>query len=258
MEFVLENLSMTVKEGQMVALVGPSGAGKSTIFHLLQHFYDPDNGEIRVGNLNLRDYDHRKLHKDFAIVGQEPTLMSGTIEDNILYGIGGMDTFTDEQKVSFRDMVINSAKLANAHDFICALPHGYETDVGEKGVQISGGQKQRIAIARCLIQDPKVLLLDEATSALDSESESLVQQALEVAMEGRTTIIIAHRLSTVSRADKIYVLSDGKIVEKGTHADLMQKPPKDSIHGDTKSSLLNQPSRQNVSYRQLVERQSGF
>ena len=255
---VLENLSMTVKQGQMVALVGPSGAGKSTIFHLLQHFYDPDNGDIRIGNLNLRDYDHHKLHKDFAIVGQEPTLMSGTIEDNILYGIGGMDTFTDEQKVACRDMVTNSAKLANAHDFICELPNGYQTDVGEKGVQLSGGQKQRIAIARCLIQDPKVLLLDEATSALDSESESLVQQALEVAMKGRTTIIIAHRLSTVSRADKIYVLSEGKIVEKGTHAELMQKPTKDSLDYDTKSSLSNQPSHQHVSYRQLVERQSGF
>ena len=143
---VLENLSMTVKQGQMVALVGPSGAGKSTIFHLLQHFYDPDNGDIRIGNLNLRDYDHHKLHKDFAIVGQEPTLMSGTIEDNILYGIGGMDTFTDEQKVACRDMVTNSAKLANAHDFICELPNGYQTDVGEKGVQLSGGKSSGLRL----------------------------------------------------------------------------------------------------------------
>ena len=131
----------------MVALVGPSGAGKSTIFHLLQHFYDPDEGDICVGNVNLRDYDHKKLHKDFAIVGQEPTLMSGTIEDNILYGIGGMDTFTDEQKVAFREMVTNSAKLANAHDFISALPNGYQTDVEKKAssyrvVKSSGLQLQ--------------------------------------------------------------------------------------------------------------------
>eukprot|EP00943_MAST-04B_sp_MAST-4B-sp1_P001848 g1848.t1 len=246
---ILYEFNMTVKEGEMVALVGPSGAGKSTVFHLLQHFYDPLDGSIYVGNTNLKEYDHHMLHKIFAIVGQEPILMAGTIEDNILYGLGGMDSFSVSEKSKHRLNVETCAKLANAHNFIMSLPNGYETDVGEKGIQLSGGQKQRIAIARCLIQDPKVLLLDEATSALDSESEALVQEALEKAMEGRTTIIIAHRLSTVSKADKIYLIDAGKIVEAGTHLELLQKP------------ILKQDGdarHQHLTYRQLVERQSGF
>ena len=254
---VLRNFKMTVKEGEMVALVGPSGAGKSTVFHLLQHFYDPDEGAIFVGNKNLKNYNHHALHNDFAIVGQEPTLMSGNIEDNILYGLGGMDTFSIDEKKKLRKNVVACAKLANAHNFIVSLPNGYETDVGEKGVQLSGGQKQRIAIARCLIQDPKVLLLDEATSALDSESEALVQEALEKAMHGRTTIVIAHRLSTVSKADRIYVLASGSIVEEGTHKKLMQKPT--PIANNRKIGIVeDEVVQQHLTYRQLVERQSGF
>ena len=241
---VLQNFNMRVKEGEVVALVGPSGAGKSTVFHLLEHFYDPDEGEIFVGGRLLKEYDHGALHKDFALVGQEPTLMSGTIEDNILYGVIGMDVLDDSEKAEWRENVVRCAKQANAHDFIVNLPDGYQTDVGENGVQLSGGQKQRVAIARCLIQNPAVLLLDEATSALDAESEAAVQEALDVAMKDRTTFVIAHRLSTVSKADRIYVLENGKIVEDGSHADLINRPlPTDHSY---------------TSYRQLVERQSGF
>jgi ABC-type multidrug transport system fused ATPase/permease subunit len=242
---VLSDFNMHVKEGNVVALVGQSGSGKSTVFRLLEHFYEPNAGEILVGDKNLLDYDHNELHNDFAMVGQEPTLLSGTIEDNILYGVVGMGILTEDEKAEWRSSVVECAMQANAHAFITALPNGYQTDVGESGMQLSGGQKQRIAIARCLILNPSVLLLDEATSALDAESEALVQNALDIAMKGRTVIVIAHRLSTVAKADHIYVLHGGKIVEDGHHDDLVNRP-------------IPKGKNNYLSYRQLIERQGGL
>eukprot|EP00505_MAST-04D_sp_SCG-Rhode-Island_P000026 Stramenopile-MAST_4_protein_26 len=214
-------------------------------WYCLMHFYEPNAGEILVGDKNLLDYDHNELHNDFAMVGQEPTLLSGTIEDNILYGVVGMGILTEDEKAEWRSSVVECAMQANAHAFITALPNGYQTDVGESGMQLSGGQKQRIAIARCLILNPSVLLLDEATSALDAESEALVQNALDIAMKGRTVIVIAHRLSTVAKADHIYVLHGGKIVEDGHHDDLVNRP-------------IPKGKNNYLSYRQLIERQGGL
>ncbi|KAJ1467468.1 P-loop containing nucleoside triphosphate hydrolase protein [Baffinella frigidus] len=204
----LNSISLSVDPGQVLALVGSSGGGKSTIFHLLQHFFEPDQGRVLLDGHEVMSLNHKWLHRVVALVGQEPVLFSGSIQDNITYGL--------------RNDGI-AAKIANASTFVSQLPDGFKTSTGERGVQLSGGQKQRIAIARAVIQDPKVLLLDEATSALDSESEAAVQEALDRLMKDRTTLVIAHRLSTVARADTIVVLQGGQLVETGTHKELMAR-----------------------------------
>ena len=209
---VLNHLSFEVQPGEQVALVGPSGAGKSTIVSLLYQFYHPQEGKILFDGRPADHYDLTDLRAHMALVPQDVFLFGGSIRENIAYG----DPSAQE------DQVIEAAKKANAWDFIQKFPEGLDTLVGERGVQLSGGQRQRIAIARALLHDPRILILDEATSALDSESEQLVQQALDTLMEGRTSIVIAHRLSTVRKADKILVIENGHIRETGTHEQLMQ------------------------------------
>jgi len=210
---VVNDLDITVKAGQRVALVGESGSGKSTIIALLERFYDPKEGAVYIDGVDLVELEPRWYHKQVALVSQEPVLFSGSIAENIKYG---------KEDASLSD-VMEAAKAANAHNFIMGLPQQYKTLVGERGVALSGGQKQRVAIARAVLKNPKILLLDEATSALDSESEQLVQEALDKLMVGRTSIIIAHRLSTVRSADVIYVLSKGRLVEQGTHEELLEQ-----------------------------------
>jgi ATP-binding cassette subfamily B (MDR/TAP) protein 1 len=197
---------------QTVALVGESGSGKSTIISLLERFYNPDSGTISLDGVEIKSLKVNWLRDQMGLVGQEPVLFNDTIRANIAYGKHG--EVTEEE-------LIKVAKAANAHEFISSLPQGYDTTVGERGVQLSGGQKQRVAIARAILKDPRILLLDEATSALDAESERIVQDALDNVMVGRTTIIVAHRLSTIKSADIIAVLKDGAIVEKGRHETLM-------------------------------------
>jgi ATP-binding cassette subfamily B protein len=208
---VLNGINLAVKPGEVVALVGPSGAGKSTIAGLLTRLYDPDGGSIRIDGHNLRDLAPDGLRRKIGVVSQEPILFSCSIAENIRYGRVGA---TDAE-------VYAAARTANAHNFVEKFPEGYATLVGERGVQLSGGQKQRIAIARAVLKDPRILVLDEATSALDAESEHLVKEALERLMEGRTTLIIAHRLSTVAGADRVCVLDGGQIVQSGAHGALM-------------------------------------
>ncbi len=211
---VLRNLSLTAKAGQRIALVGPSGAGKTTIVSLLLRFYDPDSGRLLIDGRDARDYPLRRLRDQMAIVPQDVLLFGGTVAENIAYGRPGATQAEIEE----------AARQANAHDFIAAFPEGYQTVVGERGVKLSGGQRQRVAIARAILRNPAILILDEATSSLDSESESLVQQALDALMQGRTSVIIAHRLSTVRRADCIYVIKEGEVVESGTHDELVARP----------------------------------
>ncbi|MGM0502913.1 MAG: ABC transporter ATP-binding protein [Bacillota bacterium] len=212
-ELALDNISLTVDAGQMIALVGHSGAGKSTLVNLIPRFYDANQGNIYLDGANIKEYKVDSLRDKMGIVPQETILFSGTLEDNILYG--DLDAAREE--------VIDAAKAANAHEFIKDFPEGYDTEIGERGAGLSGGQKQRIAIARAILKDPEILILDEATSSLDTESESLVQEALERLMSNRTTFVIAHRLSTVINADRIVVLEDGQIVEQGTHDQLLDK-----------------------------------
>lgn len=210
---VLIDLSFEVQPGETVALVGPTGSGKSTIANLLHRFYDPIEGRITIDNQDLRHVRLTSVYRQLAIVPQETILFGDTIRENIRYGRADA---TDED-------LIAASRAANAHDFISALPDGYDTPVGEKGVNLSGGQRQRLAIARAILKNPRLLILDEATSALDSESEMLVQRALQRLMVGRTTVVIAHRLTTIQEADRILVLNKGRIVEKGTHATLIQR-----------------------------------
>ncbi len=210
---VLRGLSLQARAGERIALVGPSGAGKSTIVSLLLRFYDPDTGRVLIDGREARDYGLAELRGQMAIVPQDVILFGGSIAENIAYGKPGCSQAEIE----------DAAKKANAHDFIMGFPEAYQTLVGERGVQLSGGQRQRVAIARAILKDPAILLLDEATSSLDSESESLVQQALEVLMEGRTSVIIAHRLATVRTADRIFVIKEGRAVESGTHAELIER-----------------------------------
>jgi len=208
---VLRDISLEIAPGEILALVGPSGAGKSTLFNLIPRFYDPTSGAIRLDGHDLRTLTLASLRANIAIVPQDTLLFSGTVRENILYG---------NLEASEAEMIA-AAKAANAHEFIQALPQGYDALVGERGIKLSGGQRQRIAIARAILKNPRILLLDEATSSLDSESEGLVQEALSRLMQGRTTIIIAHRLSTVQIADRIAVLDKGRLVELGTHDALM-------------------------------------
>lgn len=208
---VLKDVNFNAEFGQKIAIVGPSGAGKSTISSLLLRFYDITSGEILVDGKSIHDYDLEDLRGNMSIVPQDVILFGGTIRENIAYG---NPNATEEE-------IIAAAKQANAFNFVDGFPEKFETLVGERGVKLSGGQRQRIAIARALLKNPSILILDEATSSLDSESEKLVQEALEVLMEGRTSIIIAHRLSTIRNADKILVLDNGKISEEGTHQELI-------------------------------------
>ena len=210
---ILHDLSFVAKPGQAIGLVGPSGAGKSTVASLLPRFYDCDAGTIRIDGTDIKVVTLDSLRQQVGIVPQETIMFNGTVYDNILYG--RLDATKEE--------IEEAAKAANAHDFIMELPDGYKTMLGDRGVNISGGQRQRIAIARAILKDPRILVLDEATSALDTESERLVQEALNRLMVGRTSIIIAHRLSTIKNADRILVLDKGKLVEDGTHDELMEK-----------------------------------
>ncbi|MFQ6040828.1 MAG: ABC transporter ATP-binding protein, partial [Candidatus Poribacteria bacterium] len=210
-DLVLRQINFKVRQGETVALVGHSGVGKTTLFKLLLRFYEVTEGEIFIDDYPLSKVTLESLRKQIAIVPQDTILFNGTVLANILYG---RPDATDKE-------VIQAAKRANAHDFIMQLPQGYETQIGERGVRLSGGQQQRIAIARAILKDPKILLLDEATSNLDGESESLVQSSLRNLMKGRTTFVIAHRLSTVIHADGIFVLNRGKIIESGSHQRLI-------------------------------------
>ena len=223
---VLREVDLEIAAGERVALVGPSGSGKSTIASLIPRFYDPEQGIVKIDGRDLRELDPRWLRRRIGIVAQEPILFSTSIEANINYGRAASAT---------REQIEAAARVANAADFITAFPDGYQTQVGERGVQLSGGQKQRIAIARAVLRDPRILILDEATSALDSQSEHLVKEALERLVANRTTLIIAHRLSTVVNADRVVVIDGGKAVQSGTHLELME-----DVEGP---------------YRRLVERQ---
>lgn len=209
----IHDLTFDVAPGETVAIVGPSGAGKSTLFSLLMRQYDPQGGTIRVDGVDLRRADLRQARQRMAIVPQDSAILSGSVADNIAFG----------KPNATEDEIIEAAKAAQAHDFISELPDGYDTPVGERGITLSGGQKQRVAIARAILRDAPILLLDEATSALDAESETLVQRALETLMEGRTTLVIAHRLATIRKADRILVIDRGQIVEQGNHKSLSAK-----------------------------------
>ena len=209
---VLHGISLTVEKGQKLALVGPSGGGKTTICHLIPRFYGITSGDILIDGKSINSVTMDSLRKNIGIVQQDVFLFNGSIRDNILYG--RLDATEEE--------VIEAAKLANIHDWVSTLEHGYDTEIGERGVKLSGGQKQRLSIARVFLKDPSILILDEATSALDNTTEILIQQALDELCKGRTTIVVAHRLSTVRGADKIAVISDGNIAEEGTHDELMK------------------------------------
>jgi subfamily B ATP-binding cassette protein MsbA len=210
---VLSHLSFEAKPGDVIALVGPTGAGKTTVINLLHRFYDPTNGRILIDGRDLRQVTLESWYRQLALVPQETILFGGTILDNVRYG----NPAANEEEIEF------ACRAAHAHEFISNLPEGYHTMVGEKGINLSGGQRQRLAIARAILKNPRILLLDEATSSLDSESERLVQEALERLMQGRTTFIVAHRLSTIQHADRILVLDKGRLVEEGTHAQLMEQ-----------------------------------
>jgi ABC-type multidrug transport system fused ATPase/permease subunit len=209
---VLKDVNFTASFGQKIAIVGPSGAGKSTISSLLLRFYDLDSGQILIDNKNIYDYDLENLRGNMSIVPQDVILFGGTIRENIAYG----------KPNATEDEIMQAAKQANAYQFVEGFPEKFETIVGERGIKLSGGQRQRIAIARALLKNPSILILDEATSSLDSESEKLVQEALETLMQGRTSIIIAHRLATIRNADSILVLNEGVIAEQGTHKELLE------------------------------------
>lgn len=209
---VLNNVSLNIKKGQKLALVGHSGGGKTTLCHLIPNFYRVESGEVLIDGINVNDITFESLRKNIGIVQQDVFLFSGTIKDNILYG---RPDATEEE-------VIDAAKKANIHDYVMTLEKGYDSEIGERGVRLSGGQKQRLSIARVFLKNPAILILDEATSALDNTTEILIQQALDELCKGRTTLVVAHRLSTIKNADEIAVIDDGKVLEKGTHEQLLQ------------------------------------
>ena len=206
----LNGFDLTVRPGERVALVGPSGAGKSTVFRLLLRFYDPRSGAVRVDGVDLRDADPAEVRARMALVAQDAPLFSGSALENLKFG----------REDATLEELLAAARAAEAETFLSALPQGFETPLGERAKTLSGGQRQRLAIARALVRDAPILLLDEATSALDAENERLVQRALHDAMSGRTTLVIAHRLATVLKADRIVVMDEGRVVETGTHAEL--------------------------------------
>jgi len=210
---VLSDISFDAAAGEMIAIVGPTGSGKTTMINLLHRFYDTTEGAITIDGYDLRSVRLDSLYRQIGLVPQETILFGGTIMENIRYG---RETATEVE-------IFDASKAAHAHEFVIELPDGYQTVVGEKGINLSGGQRQRLAIARAILKNPRVLLLDEATSSLDTESERLVQEALERLMAGRTTFVVAHRLTTIQRADRILVLNKGRLVEQGTHASLMEK-----------------------------------
>ncbi|EOC4760723.1 SAV1866 family putative multidrug efflux ABC transporter [Staphylococcus aureus] len=210
---ILKDINLSIEKGETVAFVGMSGGGKSTLINLIPRFYDVTSGQILIDGHNIKDFLTGSLRNQIGLVQQDNILFSDTVKENILLG---RPTATDEE-------VVEAAKMANAHDFIMNLPQGYDTEVGERGVKLLGGQKQRLSIARIFLNNPPILILDEATSALDLESESIIQEALDVLSKDRTTLIVAHRLSTITHADKIVVIENGHIVETGTHRELMSK-----------------------------------
>lgn len=214
---IFQDFSIKIEARKSTALVGQSGSGKSTIIALIERFYDPLKGIVTIDGINIKSYNLKSLRKHIALVSQEPTLINGTIRDNIAYGT----TCDNIDEIE----IIEAARVANAHDFIASLKDGYETWCGDKGIQLSGGQKQRIAIARAMLRNPKMLLLDEATSALDNQSERVVQDALNRVMVGRTSVVVAHRMSTIRNCDVIVVLDKGKVIEIGTHEALLAKGP---------------------------------
>ncbi len=210
---VLKNLNFKVEKGKTIALVGQSGGGKSTIADLIPRFYDSTKGEIKIDGVNVREYKMESVHLQMGVVTQESILFNDSIFNNIAFG---------KPDAKLEDVIL-AAKIANAHDFIMATDKGYETTIGDRGAKLSGGQRQRVSIARAIFKNPPILILDEATSALDTESEKLVQDALNHLMENRTSIVIAHRLSTIQNADEIIVINEGEIAERGTHEQLSGK-----------------------------------
>jgi ATP-binding cassette subfamily B protein len=211
---VIKGISFRVKPGEMIGLVGPSGGGKTTVTNLLARFYDPVGGRVRIDGVDLRRIDQGHFREQVGMVLQDPYLFHGTVLENICYGLAEVDL----------DRAVNAARAANAHDFICELPHGYETLVGERGHTLSGGERQRVSIARAILHDPRILVLDEATSSVDTETEYKIQEALDRLVAGRTVFAIAHRLSTLRRADRLFVIEDGRLKEQGTHAELLAIP----------------------------------
>ncbi|MEE1168203.1 MAG: ATP-binding cassette domain-containing protein, partial [Alistipes sp.] len=210
---VIDGITLKINKGETIALVGASGGGKSTLSELVPRFYDVSCGEVLFDGVNVKDYKQESLRGKMSIVAQETVLFNDSIEGNILMG----------RPTATHDEVVEASKVANAHNFIVESPEGYDTNIGDRGSKLSGGQRQRISIARAVLKNPEILILDEATSALDTESEKLVQDALTNLLKGRTSIVIAHRLSTIYNADKIYVIDKGKVVEEGTHAELLAK-----------------------------------
>jgi ATP-binding cassette subfamily B protein len=210
---ILKDISFDIEAGETVALVGPSGGGKTTLCHLIPRFYEIEEGSISIDNIDIRKFTRRSLRKNIGIVQQDVFLFTGTIYENIQCG----------KFDASREEVYEAAKKANIHDFIMSLPEGFDTYVGERGVKLSGGQKQRISIARVFLKNPPILVLDEATSALDNATELLIQKSLEELSRGRTTVVVAHRLSTIKNADEIIVLTEKGIQEKGSHEELLEK-----------------------------------
>ena len=212
-EPVLRNVSLEINPGEMIGLVGHSGAGKSTLINMVMRLYDPNEGAIRLDGVDLRDISQKTLHENIGVVFQETLLFAGSVYDNIRYA----------KPDATLEQIVAAAKVANAHEFIMKLPDGYDTILGENGHTLSGGERQRIAIARAVLRDPKILILDEATSALDPETESKIQEALGRLVQNRTTIAIAHRLSTLRHADRLVVIEKGHIAEVGTHKELLEQ-----------------------------------
>jgi subfamily B ATP-binding cassette protein MsbA len=210
---VINDVNITIKKGQTIALVGPSGGGKSTLSELIPRFYDVCSGDIIFDGKSIKEYQQESLRSKMSIVSQDTVLFNDTIEGNILMG----------RPTATHDEVIEACKVANAHGFISDAPEGYDTNIGDRGTKLSGGQRQRLSIARAVLKNPEILILDEATSALDTESEKLVQEALTNLLKGRTSIVIAHRLSTIYNADRIYVIDQGRVAEEGTHQELLEK-----------------------------------